>query len=250
MKQHIITLLIVLLAASTAANAQEFGKSKQFTIRLGYNIGGNAPLGLPASIRRINSYSPGFSPSLGFDCLVPIDTWRAFQVGLRIESKEMREDATVKNYHMEIIKGDQILDGMFTGDEYSRATQWIATMPIQAVFRVKRVNIKIGPYLSYLFHGEFEGYAHNGYLRVGNPTGAKVELGESETERGNFDFSDKMSRLQVGLSIGADWRFSNRFGAYGELNLGTSNTFTNSFRTIEQILRPIYASVGLTYRLR
>ena len=208
------------------------------------------PLGMPEEIRKLNSYTLQLSPAVGGDALLPLNDQWAAVVGLRFENKAMSEDANVKNYHMEISKGGQTLAGMFTGDVTTKATQWMLTLPIQAALHIQKVDLRVGPYLSYLLNREFSGWAHNGYLRVDDPTGAKVELGEAANERGDYDFSEHMRRWQWGIGIGADWHFGNRMGAYAELNWGVTPTMKSKFHTIEQKLYPIYGTLGLTYRLR
>lgn len=233
-----------------AACAEEFGSRPMITARVGYNVGGTAPIGMPATIRHLNSYTPQLAPAVGVDVLVPNDGWRGFLTGVRIERKAMEEDARVKNYHMEITQAGQTLAGMFTGDVTTRSSQWMATVPLQAVWRVNRVNVKFGPYASWVFAKDFSGWAHNGYLRVDDPTGAKVELGEADNERGNYDFDEHVRDWQVGLALGADWRLTRRIGVYADLNWGITGVMKSDFRTIEQTLYPIYGQVGVTYRIK
>ncbi|MBR1804356.1 MAG: PorT family protein, partial [Muribaculaceae bacterium] len=162
----------------------------------------------------------------------------------------MKEDAQVKNYHMEITQGGQTLAGMFTGNVTTKVAQWMLTVPAQAVWRINKVNLKFGPYFSLVLGQEFSGWAHQGYLRVDDPTGAKVELGEAENERGNYDFTEHLRRAQFGMTLGADWALGNRLGLYADLNWGMTAAFHSDFHTIEQSLYPIYGQLGITYRIR
>ena len=227
---------------------------REVKVRVGYNIGGTMPVGMPATIRSLNSYTPQIAPTVGADVLLPLHLplrgqW-GFLAGLRFERKAMREDATVKNYHMEIVRGGERLAGMFTGRVTTRTSQWVATIPAQAVWHVRNVNIKAGPYFSWCVDNAFDGWAHNGYLRVDDPTGAKIELGEEPGERGDYDFSDDLRRWQVGIGLGADWNLGGRFGLYADLNWGISTAFKSDFHTIEQNMYPIYAQLGVTYRIK
>lgn len=234
-----------------SAQAQDFTKGKPIVkARLGYNVGGTMPLGMPASIRKLNSYALQMAPAVGANVLLPIDATRGIQLGLLFEHKAMKEDANVKNYHMEITQGGQTLAGMFTGNVTTKVSQWMLTVPAQAVWRVRKVNLKFGPYVSIVMGQDFSGWAHMGYLRVDDPTGAKVELGEAENERGNYDFTEHLRRVQFGMMLGADWDLSNRLGLYADLNWGMTAAFHSSFHTIEQNLYPIYGQLGITYRIR
>lgn len=258
MKLKIITTILSLLLAvepvmgrtvvETVKNT--FSERLQYSVRVGYNVGGNMPLGMPEEIRALNSYTPQMNPVVGGDALLPInDRWAGY-IGLRFENKAMSEDAKVKNYHMEISKGGQTLAGMFTGDVTTKTCEWMLTLPIQAVLHWNKVDLRLGPYVSYLINREFSGWAHNGYLRVDDPTGAKVLLGEGPNERGDYDFSEHMCRWHFGIGLGADWHFGSRMGAYAELNWGMTPTMLGDFHTIEQKLFPIYGTLGLTYKLK
>lgn len=238
------------MLCAVTGNAVGLISNAEINARLGYGIGGTMPIGMPATIRHLNTYKPQFNPSLGIDVAWPIDGNLGVMAGLQLENKGMEEDAQVKNYKMTITRGGQTLSGVFTGNVTTKVTQWMLTLPVQAVYKVKNVNIKFGPYVSYVGSREFSGAAHGGYLRVDDPTGAKVELGEGEGERGDYDFSDSMRRMQFGLDLGADWHFSDRFGAYFDLAWGTSHVHRSSFTTIEPPLFPIYGKFGLTYRLK
>lgn len=249
MKNKILAL-IMCCCCVMAVSAQEFEGRRIISAKLGYNIGGTMPLGLPASIRHLNSYKPQLAPAVGVDVLFPIDSWRGFLTGFRVERKAMNEDANVKNYYMEITQGGQTLAGVFTGDVTTRVSMWAFTLPVQAVWRVNRVNLRMGPYASLLFHKDFSGWAHGGHLRVDDPTGAKVELGEADDERGNYDFDEHMCNWQVGLTVGADWHLTKRFGLYADLNWGFSTLFYNDFHTIAQGLYPIFGQLGVSYRIK
>ncbi len=219
-------------------------------VRLGYGIGGTMPIGMPATIRSLNTYKLQFNPSLGIDVNYPIQENLGIMAGLQLENKGMEEDANVKNYKMTIKRGGQELSGVFTGDVTTKVTEWMLTIPVQIAYKYKNVNFKLGPYFSYVGSRNFSGSAHNGYLRVDDPTGPKVELGEGQDERGDYDFSDDMRRMQVGVDLGVDWHFNNRFGAFADLAWGLSRLHKSGFNTIEPPLYPVYAKFGLTYRLK
>lgn len=101
----------------------------------------------------------------------------------------MEEDARVKNYHMAIIRGGESLEGRYTGNERTEVNEWMLTVPVLATWHVSdKVRLRVGPYVSFLVKKEFEGEAHEGYLRVGDPTGQRVELGNDATSWGSYDF--------------------------------------------------------------
>lgn len=244
------TLLLLLLAATSAARAISIPDSLNYTFRLGYNIGGTAPVGMPATIRSMNSYD--FQPNV----TVGLDIWRDFwdkwgvATGLHIENKGMKIDATVKNYHMEMVQGGERLEGMYTGRLVTDCNQWMITIPVMATYHSGRWLLKCGPYVSYVATSSFKGYVYDGYLRKGDPTGDKVSMGAKGDNNPTYDFSDDMRKFQWGLNIGADYRIGRRIGVYADLSWGLNGAFKSSFKTIEQTLYPIYGTIGISYKMK
>ena len=244
-KKISVIALVVFMLVSHIMSARNW----QHDLRIGYSIGGIAPVGLPASIRGVNSYS--IMPDFG----IGVETKRLYSdhwgiiTGLRFENKAMKVDARVKNYHMKMVQGTETLEGMFTGDDETKVNMWMFTIPVQALYRIGKVDLKAGPYLSWVVGRQFKGYAHDGYIRVGNPTGAKVEIGSEPDNRGTYDFSDNLRQLQWGAIVGADWKFSKRVGAYADLTWGLNGVFHKNFTVIDQTMYPIYGTLGLVYSL-
>ncbi len=247
--KRLYILLATATIALTAMAQTTLLNDMSFYWRIGYAVGGNAPLPMPATIRSLNKYVLQPNMSIGVDAHRRIGNHWGILAGIRFENKGMHTDADVKNYHMEIKQGGESLAGYFRGRVDTRVTQWMFTVPLQATFRVNKVNFKLGPYVSILTAKKFSGYAYDGYLRVDDYTGAKIDLGHNDGERGDYDFSDDMRDMQCGIDLGADWQFSNHFGLYADLQWGISGTFKKDFKTIEQTMRPIYGIVGISYRI-
>lgn len=251
MKKTITTLLLLAVMGVGGAKAADIFGDLRYMVRLGYGIGGTSPIGMPATIRSLDKFTPTPNLVIGLDAYKPLTGRWGLQAGFHYENKGMKTDARVKGYNMEMRRGDDVLKGLFTGNVVTNVEEWMVTLPLQATYDVGgKVRIKFGPYFSYVLSNDFSGYAYDGYLRVGNPTGDKVELGHNEGERGDYDFSSDLRHWQFGLDLGADWFFSKRFGAYAGLSWGLTNVFRKDFKTIEQSMYPIYGSVGLTYKLR
>ena len=184
----------------------------RYYVHIGYNIGGTAPVGLPASIRTLHSYTLQPNFVLGVDAHHSISGKWGFLGGLHFENKAMRTDAGVKGYHMKIVRGGEELEGLFTGDVVTKVDMSLITVPLQITYDLNpQVRLKFGPYVSYVSASKFEGWAYDGYLRrqeegheKGDPTGQKVMLGHNEGERGDYDFSDDMRTWQFGIDFGLD----------------------------------------------
>lgn len=245
------TKLLALALAATPAMATTIFDNLTYYARFGYSLGGTAPVGMPATIRSLDSYKLQPNVTLALDAYKPLQGHWGLMAGFHIENKGMETDAQVKNYHMEMRQATETLEGMFTGQVVTRASQWMLTLPLQATYDLgQKVRLRLGPYFSYVSSASFDGYAYNGYLRVGDPTGNKVEVGTDDSSRGTYDFSDDMRRWQFGAVAGADWQFSQHLGAYADLSWGLSGIFRNSFKTIEQTLYPIYGTVGLLWKFK
>jgi len=247
-KNILITLMLTIV--STSAWCEGIFDNLIYYGRLGYNLGGTAPVGMPATIRSLSKYTIKVNTTIALDAYKPVDDKWGVMAGFHIENKGMNIDARVKNYHMEMRQGGETLEGRFTGQVVTQVEEWMLTLPLQATYDISsKVRLKFGPYFSYLLSNKFDGYAYDGYLRVGNPTGEKVEMGTDKASRGDYDFSDDMRKWQFGIDAGADWYFSKRVGTYLDLSWGLSGVFRRHFNTIEQTLYPIYGTIGITYKL-
>lgn len=245
-----IIIILLLSLCSMEAKCESLLDNVTYYGRLGYSVGGTMPLGMPASIRSLEKYTLKSNAILAVDTYKPLQGHWGVMVGLYLENKGMKTDAQVKNYSMEMRQGGETLKGRFTGYVVTDVEQCLFTIPVQATYNLgERVRLRLGPYASYALSTQFEGYAYNGYLRVGNPTGEKVEMGSDEASRGDYDFSGDMRKWQWGVKAGADWYFSRRIGAYVDLSWGLTGVFKSDFKTIEQTMYPIFGTIGITYKL-
>ena len=258
MNKSIIVLAVTALLAAIPASAgnifSEIGHeilSLDREVRLGCTIGGTSPLPLSAEIRTLNKYT--YKPNIAFGVAGTkriTDTWGA-RVGVYFENKGMEVDAGVKNYHMKITRGNQELEGRFTGDVTTDVTEWMFTIPVQATYEAsKKWSLRFGPYISFLTSKDFSGYAHNGYLRVGDPTGDKVALGDTPDSRGIYDFTPDMRKVQLGVDVGANWYFHKKLGIFADIAWGVTGVHHSNFKTIEQTLYPIFGTLGMVYKLK
>lgn len=250
MKHKIFAIFVASLFLPSIVSAATLSDSISLTARAGLSLGGTMPMGMPASIRSLETYKIKFFPQIGIDAEYHLDTHWGIMAGLRLESKGMEIEAKVKNYHTCVVRGGEELEGQFTGRNHTEEQQLLLTVPVSASYNIGNVRLMAGPYLAFALYRQFEGYASDGYLRVGDPTGAKVDLGTTPTERGSYDFCNKMRRLQYGVNVGADWFVSSKWGVYGNLSWGLCGIHKSSFHSIEQTLYPIYGTLGVTYRIK
>ena len=251
MNSVIYTLVCLALLAARPAMAQDDQEKIQVKARVGYSIGGTAPLGIPATIRSIESFRLTPSFMVGADGMYRLTEDFGLQVALHFEIKDMDSEVTTKGYHMKVRMDDDELEGLYTGHVRQKVHQRMFTIPIQLTYDISpKVQLKAGPYLSVLVSKEFSGYAFDGYLRKDTPTGPKVVMGNEEGQWATYDFSDDMRTCQMGLSVGFDWAFYRQLGLSADITWGFTGIHHSDFKTVEQTLYPIYGTIGLFYRIK
>ena len=102
MKKSIIAAAFALLFGAQGASAIGIFDNLCYQARLGYNIGGTMPMGMPASIRGLNSYTPKPSFTIALDAYKPITEKWGMMAGFHFQTKAMETDARVKSYSMEM----------------------------------------------------------------------------------------------------------------------------------------------------
>jgi hypothetical protein len=246
--KHII-VLIVALATMTGMQASVLDSVK-VDARLGYTVGGTIPTHLGNEIRGINNFDLGLNFAISLEATLPLkDRW-SLHTGLRYELGSMDVDSRVKNYDIEVVRGDESLDGIFNGNVRIKTTQRRIALPIQAQYDLSPAfSLRGGVFLAALTSRKFWGWAYDGYLREGSPVGAKIEMGRDPGDRGDFDFDSNMRHVQWGLDVGADWHFHHRWGMFAELTYGFSGLFKSDFHSV-QTLRPMYGCLGISYRIK
>ena len=244
-------LISMALLAVHCATAQDSQEKIQVKARVGYSIGGTAPLGVPATIRSIESFklTPNFM--VGADAMYAFSDKFGLQAALHYEIKDMDTEVTTKGYHMKVKMDEDELEGLYTGHVRQIVRQRMLTIPLQMTYELSRkVQLKAGPYLSILLSKKFYGYASDGYLRKDDPTGVKVVMGDKEGEWATYDFDEEMRTCQVGVAVGIDWAFYRQLGLSADLSWGLSGIHHSNFKTVEQTLYPIYGTIGLVYYIK
>lgn len=250
MRNTILLMLMALIVAS-ASHAASPGGDLEVEGRLGYSLGAAAPMGIPASIRKLNSFELTPNILVGIDVRLPLRSCWGIQSGLRLENKGMNVAITTKGYHMAMVKGGEELEGVYTGRVEQQTKAWMLTLPLMASCDLaSQWRLRAGPYASFLLSREFSGNVADGYLRKDNPTGQKIEMGHAMDERATYDFSDQMRRWQAGVAVGVDWLLTSRLALSADLSWGLTGLMHSSFKTVEQTLYPIYGTLSLAYRIK
>lgn len=211
----------------------------------GFNVGGTSPLPLPCEIRSIDGYTPLLNIYVEGAVQKRFDNscW-GMLLGLRLENKGMKTDATVKNYHMEMTSDDGgYMEGAWTGHVRTKVRNTYLTIPVLATYAINsRWSVSAGPYLSYMFEGEFSGEAYDGYLRDQDPTGNKAEVSHA-----SYDFSGDLRRFQWGLQAGCEFKAYKHLSANIGLQWGLNGIFPSDYTAVTFAMYPIYANIGFSY---
>lgn len=224
-------------------------KKSYFEAKIGYQIGGTVPFPLPAQMRKINGFAPLGNISVQAWAVIPLGNRWELMTGVKVDRKGMTSKATVKDYSMSIQDEDGgTISGRWTGDVTMTADQWYLSIPVDAAFYItERGKIKLGAFFSFLTGGTFSGEVYNGYLREGDPTGAKIEVDDKPQ---SFDFSEDLRRYQWGITLGGEWSIYKRLVAFVDLDWGFKNIFVDDFKTITFDMFPIYGTIGVGYAFK
>ena len=245
----ILSVILFVITTTMGVNATVLD-SLSYDVRLGYALGGTVPTHVSNEIRGINSYNPGFNFTVAVEASYPLNERWSLHSGLRFELGSMDVDSRVKNYDIEVVRGEESLKGIFNGNVCIKTTQRRLTLPIQAAYSLSdKWTLRGGFFMGWLTNRRFWGWAYDGYLREGTPVGPKIEMGSEPGDRGDFDFDANMRHMQWGLDVGADWQIHRHWGAFAELTYGLSGLFKSDFHSVET-LRPLYGTLGIIYRIK
>ncbi len=217
-----------------------------FTAGAGVQIGGMTPTPMPRAIRKIEQYNPLLCLSLELQARKFFDNssrWSA-SIGLRLEQKGMKTDASVKGYHMEMTADDGgYMEGHWTGRVKTHVRNSYLTMPLLLHYRMSsRWSVHAGPYVSLLLDGDFDGEAYDGYLRHHDPTGEKAYVTHA-----TYDFGKDLRRWTWGIQAGTTCLLMPHLEATAQLTYGFNDIFPAHFHSVTFALHPIYARIGLNY---
>ncbi|MEG1573932.1 MAG: porin family protein [Bacteroidales bacterium] len=237
------SIIIIIAIISNVFIQPLSAKNYEFSAKAGFNIGGTAPMGLPAQIRGINSYKPTFAFSIEGNIQRNFNERWGLLTGVRFELKGMSTDANVKNYQIKILNEGSLVEGVFTGDVLTAVKNSYITIPVMAVYDISpRWNLKFGGFVSFMVDGKFSGTASNGYMHESSPVGDRVD-GVDAT----YDFSTDMRKIDAGIEVGADFIAYKHLLVYGDLTWGVVPLFKGDFTALSFNMFNVYLNVGFGY---
>jgi hypothetical protein len=250
-RQRIYAVLFLLtgLFACHSAMGQNTFRRWEYKVFAGYNIGGTSPLPLPAEIRKVHAWNPGFGGSLAFHITRWLTPEWGVTSGLAIDLKGMKIKADVMYMNTDLVigEGDNTgsFSGMYTGYNETKVKNGYLVIPLLATYRpAEKWTFRLGGYYASMRDAKFEGSASNGYIRDGGPDGDRINI-----EKAMFDFSDNVRKVDAGLMASADWSFSSKMAVTGQLSWGLVPVFPSGFNGIPYKMYNIYFLTGVAYRL-
>ncbi|MEG1543129.1 MAG: porin family protein [Tannerellaceae bacterium] len=251
--KRIITILVVLAILLPFANstclAQQFARNWESKVFIGYNLGGTTPLPLPAEIRKVNSWSPGFSGTVAFHISHWLTPKWGLTTGLAIDLKGMAISADVKYMNTSLVVGEGAqtgtFSGTFSGKNNTTVRNAYLVLPVLAAYRLSPTwTFRLGGYIATQQNAKFEGDASDGYIRNGGPAGDRINI-----DRATFDFSEHIRKVDAGLMASADWFFTDKMALTGQLSWGLVPIFPSDFNGIPYKMYNVYLMLGLAYKL-
>jgi len=246
MKKTTLFTILFLLVFS-ALFAQNRGELEHKLVA-GFHLGASTPVPIPAEVRKVVAWYPQFSPRLGYTLSYGLTEKWAAGSGVMLDYKGMGVIDEVKYMRTSVVMnpGDAPVEGYFVGENKTEVKTSYISVPLYIRYNPgNHFDFRAGGYVAYLFSGQFSGYASNGYLRQNEPTGPKIEI----TSPAYFDFNDRISIFDCGLSLVADYAFSRKLGVTGELNWGLTDIFKPDFKVMPFVMHNIYAMLGVSYIL-
>ena len=234
--------------SGTSNHPNFFNTDIDYALQAQFSIGGSSPLGLPQTIRKIESFNPGLQVGLEANATKWLGEKKILGVrtGLRFETKGMKTKARVKNYLTEIVKDNAKEKGYYTGKVETNVQNTYLTLPVLAVYKLSnRWNLYGGLYFATLLDNSFDGNVSDGYLRQNTPTGTKITF--EEGSQAFYDFSENVRKFQWGTQVGAEWLLNQHFKFLTDLTYGFNNILEKDFNSIDFSMHNIYLNVGFGY---
>ncbi|MFR9166755.1 MAG: porin family protein [Dysgonomonas sp.] len=217
-------------------------------IVVGFNLGATTPTSIPVEVRELKGWWPQFTPQLGYNILYKTDTKWGVGTGILLDYKGMGAKVRAKYIHTKVEYDGSLLEGYFVGTNETRVKTAHVTIPLFATYSFNdKWRVRAGGYASYAFSTSFKGEVYDGYLRVDDPTGTKIEF--KDGGKATFDFSSDIRDFDFGVLVGGEMKLNQKFNLYGNLSWGLRPIFSKEKRVMDFDMYNIYFALGVAYKL-
>lgn len=246
MKKLIFFILLV-FSGGISLFAQEFDeKHWSYSVSVGLNYGGTAPFPIPAPIEEIHSWRPGISPQViayATRWIYPKSHW-GVSIGVGAAIKGMETSAGVHLMQTELVlKPDEKLSGLFSGTNVSKIRNGYILFPVQVAYRTHgNFVLKAGGYFAYTAQKSFVGSVSEGYLRIGDITGERMNIASND-----YDFSSEIKSYDFGAMANLQIHLLRKIYANVDFTWGLTSVFQEGFDGISYNMYNIYLALGGSY---
>lgn len=250
MKRLICYMLLCCPAFGFAQETNENSHTRiEHNIIAGFNFGAATPVPLPATIREIKSYSPAFSPTIGYEAVYHCSEKWGISAGIKLDFKGMTVKDRVMYMRTSItVQGGSStgsFSGYFSGMNETNINNGYLTVPLNATYDFNsKWRGKAGIYAAWLFSRSFKGNVSDGYMRNGSYTGEKIII-----DKATFDLSEDQNSIDFGLNIGAERLVGKRLAVMTNFSWGLNPLFKKQNSTMDFNMYHIFLAVGVNYRI-
>lgn len=241
-----IFLGVAMFACAMTIEAEnEFVFSPEIEPFVGINLGATTSLGIPEETEKINSAKTMICPAIGVMATQMLSEKWGVQTGLIYERKGGNSNVVMKNFETEIVLAGSDgtpTHGFFSGTSENHHSVYYLTLPIRAVYRMGKWDINGGIYLSYALKRSRTGEAYDGKIRT-TPLVPAIAVTSSTS-----DWSDKVPRMDYGISVGATRAIWKNLDIKVDANWGLKNVLNAPESGLTMNVYNLYACIGLGWR--
>lgn len=249
--RKVFLLLIIFIFCKVSGQTDSFPAVRKWVhnAALSFNLGATSPVPLPATVRKINAWSPGLNPSAGYEGLYRFHKSWSFGFGVKLDFKGMtiKNEVLYMRTKITVQSGSSSgsFEGYFSGSNKTKISNAYILVPLYLAYKMNpRLRFKLGGYLAYMFHSQFTGVVYDGYIRNGSPIGEKITINQAV-----FDLSAEQNRMDYGLLIGAQQYLYGRISLIENFTWGLQPILKSTSKAMDFKMYNIYLSLGLAYRL-
>lgn len=240
-------LLAFSFQAVCAQSATERPSRFEFDFNLGLGVGGSVPVPIPNTISEM-SWSPDLCFTFGYNERFAITRSFGVKLGVQIEHVGMDAVAEVSQIHTQaIVDGDKV-EGIFNGRNETHLRVTYLRIPLLLSLKPgSKWNFCAGMHASFKLTGTFEGAVSDGYIRMGDATGERVNIDGKSPYPDNF--SDEIAGFVWGPEIMVERYFNKNVSVFADINASLNSVLKPDFKGLDFQMYNFYAFLGTSIKL-
>jgi hypothetical protein len=213
-------------------------------VSVGTDIGGAIPFPVSNVPGTIRAY-PDINVSLGGKITVPVtEHWL---LGAEVTYKKISLDAKARVENQKVNK-DNVLQ-YFTGTAQMSMSFTMLEVPLLVKYNIGSSGHRVlgGPFFSYYLNAKFITLPKKGF------TGDEPDKIEGDGITGDggvaFDFTPNLGKWNMGMLIGYEYEFINRFHIGLRIAMSFKDIFDSEVQYFDYKMLPLYGTVLISYDL-